>query len=195
MKHNLEVQQLVIWFFGNICAEQDVKFKVFIQTQSCCFEYLQNFILERWVNEELSSIVVYLISNVLGVRKFNRILSKAEKHEVNQEIHDMLSEDQFSMLMKCLCNLHDKTCELENLVEEQKENSQNDARPIFDTLRILVYICKIDLTGNLILFIADNFCYAQILRSSLRLAVSTDCPPEGDYGDETLFELNNSILN
>jgi len=33
----------------------------------------------------------------IGFRKFNRILSKAEKHEVNQEIHDMLSEEQFSM--------------------------------------------------------------------------------------------------
>ena len=78
--------------------------------------------LERWLNEELASIVVYLISNILGVRKFTSILSVAEKHQINEEIKDMLSEDQFSMLMDCLCHIQDKTCALDNLFEETKDN-------------------------------------------------------------------------
>jgi hypothetical protein len=75
LRHNMEVQQLILWVFGNIAAEYDSKFRESIVTQSSFLNYLESFVKHRMLTEdkrtklvssELHSIIVYVISSIIG---------------------------------------------------------------------------------------------------------------------------------
>ena len=158
----------------------------------------------KYVSEDLTSILCWLISLIIPPEKYAEKLTGEQQKKHFDALFSTFPEPQFKFLIQCLNHLLSYTLPLNKLFdvlrtpdESQQSRVQvalKDSRPLLDTLKILVYLVKIDQSGALTKFIVESIRFERVIRQSITVAYKIkemaesdskrEEPPEGDYGDE-----------